>query len=426
MIDRSTPPPIHELQPLRLSCLRETRLPSGLRMLFHDNCASDIAYITVIVHGGIAEAPTPATAVLASQLQREGTMSLSGADFAALLDFNGAWIKSSASSHHTVHSLFTLRNRLDDVLPAFAEMVFRPSFPEAETEVRRESLARNIEVSMSDVAYLGRCRSEKMIMGAGHPLAAEDTPATVRQTTSADLRAFHQKYTSPNAATVIVCAATTPEENDRIARTFSSFPATVSAALDIRAFNATDAGTTDIVPTADTSQCSVNITMPAIPRTHPDYLPLHLTVYALGGFFGSRLMLNIREEKGMTYGISSSLLGYIDGAYIDISAETDNAHAFRLIDEVRSELRRLAEDPCRGDEFRRLRQSAMSSQAAVLDSPLSVISHYSTAILSGLPDGYFEAKQRAIESLTSDTVAEMALKYLQPENMRIAIAGNPQ
>lgn len=426
MIDRSTPPPIHELHPFRLPTLRETRFPSGLRMLFHDNCATDIAHITVIVPGGIAEAPTPATAVLAAQLQREGTISWSGAEFADLLDYNGAWIKSSASSHQTVHSLFTLRNRLDDVLPAFTEMVFRPLFPETETEVRRETLARNIEVSMSDVAYLGRCRSEKMIMGADHPLAAEDTPATVRQTTAADLRVFHQKYASANAATVIVCAATTPEENRRIVAAFSSFPKTLPAALDIRAFNAVDAGPADIIPTADTSQCSVNLTLPAIPRTHPDYIPLHLTVYALGGFFGSRLMLNIREDKGLTYGISSSLLGYIDGAYIDISAETDNAHAFRLIDEVRAELRRLAEDPCRGDELRRLRQSALSSQAAVLDTPLSVVNHYATAILSGLPDGYFEAKQQALEALTSDTIAEMAQKYLQPENLRIAIAGNPQ
>lgn len=426
MIDRSTPPPIHELHPFRLPILRETRFPSGLRMLFHNNCTTDIAHITIIVPGGIAEAPTPATAVLAAQLQREGTVSRSGAEFADLLDYNGAWIKSSASSHHTVHSLFTLRNRLDDVLPAFAEMVFRPLFPETETEVRRETLARNIEVSMSDVAYLGRCRSEKMIMGAGHPLAAEDTPATVRQTTADDLRVFHQKYASAKVTTVIVCAATTPEENGRIAAAFSSYSRTSPSTLDIRAFNAVDAGSTDIIPTADTSQCSVNLTLPAIPRTHPDYLPLHLTVYALGGFFGSRLMLNIREDKGLTYGISSSLLGYIDGAYIDISAETDNAHAFRLIDEVRAELRRLAENPCRGDELRRLRQSALSSQASVLDTPLSIVNHYATAILSGLPDGYFEAKQRAIDSLTSDTIAEMAQKYLRPENLRIAIAGNPR
>ena len=292
--------------------------------------------------------------------------------------------------------------------------------------VRRESLARNIEISQSDVSYRGRCRSEKMIMGEWHPLASEDTADTVRAITAEDLRQFHRKYTSAKGTTIIVCADTTEAENNAIIEVFSRAAQDVEASsICVTGFMPVVAGQTDIITLDSATQSSVNITLPAIPRSHPDFLPLHLTLFALGGYFGSRLMLNIREDKGLTYGISSSLLGYIDGSYVDISAETDNVHVAQLIDEVRYELKNLAENPCSGDELIRIKQCANTAHASSLDSPLSIADYYATSIQSGLPGGYFNDKQQAIAALSPETIAEMAQRYLRPEFMRIAIAGSP-
>ena len=135
-------------------------------------------------------------------------------------------------------------------------------------------------------------------------------------------------------------------------------------------------------------------------------------------------MTNIREEKGLTYGISATLMGYIDGAYIQISADTDNRHVERLIEEVRHEIKRMATEPPRGEELERLRQHALSAQAATLDSPLNIIDHYVTAVVSGMPDGYFNARQKTIEALTSGKLAEMAERYLKVDSLRTAIAGD--
>lgn len=424
-MNRQIPPLISELPISTLPEMSCVELSNGMSVMFYNRCDNAVANITVITEGGIAEASTPAVAILAANMQREGTDSMSGAEIADFLDYNGAWIKSSASSHHTQHTIYTLRNRLSQVLPIFAEMVFCPSFPEPEFVVRREALARNIEVSQTDVSYRGRCRSEKMIMGETHPLSKEDYPDKVRTITADDLRRFHGAYTEAKGVTIIVCADTTDAENKMIIDVFSKVAfGRGGAELNIQPFNPIKPGFMDFVSIDNAMQSSVNITLPAVPRSHPDFLPLHLTLFALGGYFGSRLMLNIREEKGFTYGISSSLLGYIDGSYVDISAETDNANVWQLIEEVRYELRNLAENPCCGDELMRVKQCANTAHAATLDSPLSIASYYATAIQSGLPDGYFNDKQKAIAALTTETISEMALKYLRPEYMRIAIAGN--
>ena len=425
-MNRQIPPKISELPVAVLPQVRCVTHHNGMRFMFFNRCDDAVAYISVITEGGVAEACTPATAMMVANMQREGTVSMSGAEIADFLDYNGAWIKSSVTSHHIQHSIYTLRNRLSDVLPTFADIVFNASFPEAEFGVRREALARNIEVSQSDVSYRGRCCSEKMIMGENHPLAAEDTPETVRIITADDLRHFHKAHTAACGTTVIVCANTDEAENKAIIDVFSrAAMSEESHGLVLGGFTPVPAGQVDLITLENATQSSVNITIPAIPRSHPDYLPLHLTLFALGGYFGSRLMLNIREEKGLTYGISSVLSGYLDGAYVEISAETDNAHVEQLIDEVRFELRNLAENPCSGDELMRIKQCANTAHAATLDSPLSIAEHYAAIIQSGLPDGYFNDKQRAIASLSPDVISAMASQYLRPELVRIAIAGNP-
>ena len=425
-MNRQIAPKISSLPVVTMPEMRCVELSNGMRLLFYNKCDKSVARISVITEGGIAESSTPAVAILAANMQREGVESMLGAEIADMLDYNGAWMKSAATSHHIQHTIYTLRHRLSEVLPIFAGIVFRPTFPEAELSVRRESLARNIEISQSDVSYRARCRSEKMIMGEWHPLASEDTADTVRAITAEDLRQFHRKYTSAKGTTIIVCADTTEAENNAIIEVFSRAASDVEASsICVTEFKPVVAGQTDIITLDSATQSSVNIALPAIPRSHPDFLPLHLTLFALGGYFGSRLMLNIREDKGLTYGISSSLLGYIDGSYVDISAETDNAHVAQLIDEVRYELKNLAENPCSGDELIRIKQCANTAHASSLDSPLSIADYYATSIQSGLPGGYFNNKQQAIAALSPETIAEMAQRYLRPEFMRIAIAGSP-
>jgi len=121
--------------------------------------------------------------------------------------------------------------------------------------------------------------------------------------------------------------------------------------------------------------------LPAPGRDSEDYSLLRFTIMALGGYFGSRLMTNIREDKGLTYGISSSLLGNYEGSYMTIGAQCDGAYTERVLD-------------------------------------------YANRLFVGTPDDYFARQQAAIDALTPEIIAAMAEKYLQPENLRVAICGD--
>lgn len=419
-------PPVGELTFPALPRFTTTVLPSGARLHVLDRDAGDLCLLTVICRGASSEANSPAVSALRSILRKEGSRLYTGPVIADTLDYNGAWLKQSDTAHFTLLSVYCLTSKLDAVLPLLRDMVFNPVFPHNAFETRRDTLARTIEISMNDVEYLAKCQSDAIIMGDTHPLARIETPQSIRELSRETIATFHDRFTSPGNIELLLAGPVSDGVIGKIAETFSptADAPTGDEPLRILPFNAAPAGTyrTTILPGA--RQSAVNIVLPAIPRNHPDYLPLRLTVSALGGYFGSRLMSNIREEKGLTYGIGASLIGVRDGAYVQISADTTNHNVALLVDEVRKELTDLAANPPEDDELTRFRRAVASNLAAILETPYSIADYRASMIIGGMDDDYFARQLKVLDSMSPAMISEMASKYLRPELLSVAVAGD--
>ena len=401
-------------------------LPSGAELHVLRREGADLCMLTIVVPGGAPEAGSPAVSALRSVLLREGTAAYSGERIADLLDYNGAWLKQSDNSHFTVVTVYCLSSRLDVILPLLRDIVFNPTFPESAFLTRREALAKSIEISHKDVDFRSKCLSDAMIMGSGHPMAVTDTAESIRAISRGEIIDFHNRITSPAHIRIILAGGVTPEIAAKVAETFSSISDAPSGSglLNIVPFSPAPAGTYRSATLPGATQSAVNIVLPAVDRSHPDYLPLRLAVKALGGYFGSRLMTNIREEKGLTYGIGASLLGMLDGAYIQISADTDNSSVGALVEEVRHEMEYLAENPPQGEELLRFRRAMGSNLASLLETPYSVADYLASMLISGIRPGYFARQVDILRGLTPDDIAAMARKYLRPELLSTAVAGD--
>ncbi len=424
---RITPcPPVGELTFPEIPEFQSSVLPSGAELHVLRREGADLCMLTIVVPGGAPEAGSPAVSALRSVLLREGTAAYSGERIADLLDYNGAWLKQSDNSHFTVVTVYCLSSRLDVILPLLRDIVFNPTFPESAFLTRREALAKSIEISHKDVDFRSKCLSDAMIMGSGHPMAVTDTAESIRAISRGEIIDFHNRITSPAHIRIILAGGVTPEIAAKVAETFSSisYAPSGSGLLNIVPFSPASAGTYRSATLPGATQSAVNIVLPAVDRSHPDYLPLRLAVKALGGYFGSRLMTNIREEKGLTYGISASLLGMLDGAYIQISADTDNSSVGALVEEVRHEMEYLAENPPQGEELLRFRRAMGSNLASLLETPYSVADYLASMLISGIRPGYFARQVDILRGLTPDDIAAMARKYLRPELLSTAVAGD--
>ena len=134
-------------------------------------------------------------------------------------------------------------------------------------------------------------------------------------------------------------------------------------------------------------------------------------------------MSNIREDKGYTYGISATLLGYLDGSYTQIACECDHRYVEPLIEETLRELSGMTTRTVDDEELMRVRQSVTSSLLSIIDTPFTNLGYYTNMELVGTPKDYFYQLLEASRTIDAETISHMASKYLNPENARIVIAG---
>ncbi|MBQ3960449.1 MAG: insulinase family protein, partial [Muribaculaceae bacterium] len=173
-------------------------------------------------------------------------------------------------------------------------------------------------------------------------------------------------------------------------------------------------------------QSAIYITLRAVPRRHPDYNRLRILIMALGGYFGSRLNQNIREQKGYTYGISAYLAGRKADAFIGINTECATQYTWPIIDEVIKEMKRLHTQLIPDVELNIVKQHIMSDLAKTLDTPFTVAEYVNSTLLFGTYPEYFNDQVTTLEQVTAQELRELARRYLRPEFMRIVVAGDAQ
>ena len=424
--DRSKAPETRTAMPLPLPPVDKTVLDNGITLVTLNRPDLEIARFSIFTTGGYAETPSHAVADVLAELRTEGIPGAGAARIAGIVDFSGSWMSNAPGTHHTSLTLFALDKKAHMVLPLAADMIFRPTFPEAELDTTVRRLAARGEVKYATAPVRASMASDRLTFGENHPLADNVTPDSIRAVTRQNLVDFHSRFTDPANVTIFVAGPASPDRMDYLNRVFGSvrpdnpvpFPG-----LSLKPFSPAAPGTVATVTVADAPQSAIVMTVPAIPRTHPDYLALRLTAMALGGYFGSRLSQNIREDKGYTYGVSAALLGFKEGSAVKIATQCDTAYTPAVLDQIALEMRRLATEPLRPDELQRLKQTEITSLIDISDSPFSVIDFYQTMAVAGLPDDYFQRRLNAVETITPETIAEMAAKYLDPDRVLTAIAG---
>lgn len=422
-LDRKTAPEIKDFGKLNIPHPRKIVLDNGIPLTILDNGSQEVNRISLIWDGGICETKRPSIASLTANLMREGTNRHNGAEIAEIFEFNGAWIKSNIHSHHSSIVIHSLNSRTENVLPILAETIISPNFPEQATSVLREKMARSAELDLEKVEYHSSLSNRKLLFGDKHPLANSDTASEIRDINIQDIFDFHKKIYCTDTCGIYIAGRITPKIEDLINTHFGQLNKSTGCNLNIIPFSPSTTKE-QIINRPGALQSSIRLSIPTIDRQHPDYANLRIAIMALGGYFGSRLMANIREDKGYTYGISSSLLGYKEGGIVSIATQCDNQYVKPLIEEVKKEIYRMTTSDFSDDELSILKHFAMTQLASSLDSPFTIMDYYENMRIASTPSDYFEAQINAINNITSDTIAQLAKKHLQLENLYISIAGD--
>ena len=423
-INRNIAPDVHDMGPLSLAEDNSRVLPNGVTLHTLSGGDTEVCRVKVFLPGGKAESPRPQLFHIANSLLLEGTTAHPGDRLADILEYNGAWSNVEITTHHSALSLFTTNRAYHSLMPLVREMIMTPEFaPEATAHALRKEAAR-LEVEEQRVAYRAACAMGRMLYGGNHPLAAVATPDELLTITPEHLRDAHEARLDPKGMHVYLSGLLTDNMIHDAEQVFSEIPAHTTFSLQNLIFPAHSEGAREHIDMPHSMQSGVQLSIPSIGRNHPDYVPLRITVIALGGYFGSRLMLNIREDKGLTYGISASLYGYPENSFITISSQTDSSTVDMLIEESVREIERMKDaSTYTPDEIDRLSRFMLSELAGVLDTPFSQSDFLQTQVTAGAPAGYYAMQEQTSRILSAELLAAMASKYLDTSRMFIATAG---
>jgi len=426
-IDRTTAPAINDMGPLSLPDEDIISLKNGINLHLLSGGNAEVSHIKILLPGGIAESPVPQLYQMANSLLLEGSINHPSDELAEILEYNGAWSGVDTSTHYSSLSLYCTNNTYHTLLPLIKEMVTSPAFEDEPVANALRAEAARLDVENHKVAYRASYAMRNLVYGPDHPLSAVPSPEQLLDITPAQLHQAHERRLDPKGIHVYISGLLSDNMIGEAQHIFSTIEGREGFPLPRLQFPKHTSGDSVHVDMPESLQSGVKLMIPAIGRIHPDYVPLRMTVIALGGYFGSRLMLNIREEKGLTYGITASLLGFKHNGFISISSQTDPSTVNMLIEETVKEIERMKNPSTyTPDEVNRLSRFVLSELAGVLDTPFSRMEFLQTQITANAPARYFAMQEHAARTITPEILAEMAEKYFNTDCLFIATAGKSQ
>jgi len=427
-IDRTTPPRLAPPTALTMPATVERTLPNGLRLVVVSQRKLPLLdAVLVFRHGSEADpAGKEGLASLTAALLREGTASRTSPQIAEQQAFLGIRLGSGATLEQTTVSLNTPTAVLDSAFALMADMVLRPSFPEAEfTRVRSETLTGLLQLRDRAPAIADRAFAA-LLYGDTHPYGrpASGTEATVESITRTDVQRFWQSWYRPNAATLIIVGDITADEAERRARAlFGGWERAPLATITAAAAPAPSSTGITLIDKPGAPQSSFRLGSVAVARNTPDYHALMVLNTVLGGSFTSRLNNNLRETKGYTYGAGSSFAMRRDAGPFSARAEIVAEKSDSALLEFMKELRAIRE-PLGADELEKAKQYLILGFAERFETTGDVASQLASLIPFELPLDSWSGFQRGVARVTAADVQRVAAQFINPQSLRIVIVGD--
>lgn len=423
-MDRTIQPEIQPLKNFHIQTPVRTTLPNGIPLTVINAGEQEVVRMDVLFSGGRWQQSQKLQALFTNRMLREGTTKYTAATIAEKLDYYGSWLELSSSSEYAYITVYSLNKYLAKTLEVVESMIKEPLFPQKELQTILDTNIQQYLVNTSKVDFLAHRSLLKSLYGEQHPCGKIVMEEDYHTITPEVLREFYERYYHSGNCSIFLSGKVTDDIISRVTDIFgipfgqyqlqmpkSSFP--FAAIPEKRIFTERE----------DAMQSAVKMGCTTITREHPDYPKLRVLMTLFGGYFGSRLMSNIREDKGYTYGISAGVVFYPDSGLLIVSTETDNEYVEPLIQEVYHEIDRLHLDPVSAEELRIVRNYMLGEMCRSYESPFSLSDAWIFIVTSGLTDDYFARSLQAVNEITPAEIQDLAQRYLCKETLKEVIAG---
>ena len=367
-------------------------------------------------------ASKPLESLAVSHLINNGTSALSAKEIAAQVDYYGAFLQTEYGADQTCIKLYTLNKHLAAVLPIMHSVLTDSVFPEQELAIFIQNQKQSLQVSLQKNDFIARKRFANALFGET-PYGADIQPADYDAIKRADLLNYFKDAYNTHNCTIFVAGKFEAAEfdvlNKIIGKDWDNVATTVPNKFE---FGAALQGEI-LVERPDAIQSAIRMGGLAITRKHPDFPGFQFLNCLLGGYFGSRLMANIREDKGYTYGIGSGVASLKDAGYFFIATEVGTDVCSSALAEIEKEISLLKEELVQEDELALVRNYMLGSMLGSLENAFSHADKFKNVYFSGLDYSYYENYIKTVKSISAEDLKTLANKYLNTDKFAKVVVG---
>ena len=424
-LDRTLPPLLRPLEAFEILRPERLEMKNGMQLNVIRAGSQEVVRLDLLIGGGQWHQTQALQALFTNRMLREGTPTMTSAQIAEKLDYYGAWLDLSSSVNCGFVTLYSLNKYFPRTLAIIADMLMNPSFPEKELEVVLETNRQQFLVNSSRVEVIARKHFNRSLFGEEHPLGRFAVESDYGRITPEVLREFYRKHYHSGNCTVYVSGKVTPEIIRCIEEHLGNIPwGEIKKVQPLELIEPRQTTEKHVfVEKADALQSSLKMGCFMMDRVHPDFLKARVMVTLFGGYFGSRLMSNIREDKGYTYGIGAGIVNCPGSGVLAITTEADNQYIDSIITEVYREMDKMCNDLAPQEELEMVRNYMLGDFCRSYEGPFSLSEAWIYTKTADLDDDFFVRQVDSIRSITAEEIRTLAQRYLCKENLIEVVAG---
>jgi len=425
-IFREPPAPLAP-RPIKVPAATETTLSNGLSLVVVEDQRLPLVSFRLALRTGDAHDPKelPGLMDMMTGLLTEGTESRTSREIADEVARLGAALQAGANSDHTTIAASSLATFSDNILELMADVVLRPSFPENEVELTRQNTKESLKQQRAQPSFLASEMVARVMFGE-HPYhVTSPTPESVDATTRDRLIEFHRStFIANNAVLVIVGDVKYDAIVKRVEELFGDWRQGEVLSSSFPPPPKRSSRAAYIVDRPGSAQANIVISNPGIKRTSPDYFPMLLMHTVLGANASSRLFMNLREDKGYTYGAYSSLDARRTAGTFRATAEVRTAVTGDSLKEFFYELDKIRAEPVSDKEISDAKSYLTGVYPIRLETQEGLIDQLVQIKMFDLPNNYLELYRDQIQAVTIEQIQDVAQKFVKPEEAAIVIVGD--
>lgn len=417
-MNRKIAPPIKDAidYKLQLKPYDHYTLDNGIPVYAINAGAQGVLQVEMVFYAGTFYEQQKGIAAATNFMLKNGTNKRTAFQLNEDFEYYGAYCTRACYNETAVLSLHTLTRHIEKLLPVMQDMLTDATFPEEELEIYKQNTKQWLKVNLQKCEFVAGRLIDSYLYGENHPYGAYSQMEDIDKLKTDELKKFYQQHYL-NGSCVIFVAGNLPAGLNGLLNKFFGLLTLAKPSFTVPDIKASPVVEKKFRIQNDPAavQGAIRIAQNFPNRHHPDFKKVIVLNNVFGGFFGSRLMSNIREEKGYTYGIYSYLQNHLQQSAWVISTEAGKEVCEATIEEVYKEMKKLREKKIGKVELLLVRNYMIGQILGDLDGPFHIMAKWKNIILNNLDEKYFYESVEEIKKVGAKELKELANKYLQPE-----------